>query len=97
MILKEFSEFFHKNKDNKPIKTLFLWIRNILEKEPETLVEKIIHAEIYIAKNKKGDFLLIGKSNTGRKLIENLYSFTLSLEQQEFSRWIHNKKPTDFS
>ena len=72
MILKAFSEYIQKNTDKNPIENLYEWIKITLEKIPKTHVEKIIHTEIYIAKNKHNCTLLIGKSETGRKLIEIL-------------------------
>ena len=53
-------------------------------------------SEIYIAKNKAEDFFMIGKSPSGRKLIDALYNFALSFEQQQYARWIHERKPQDF-
>ena len=53
-------------------------------------------SEIYIAKNKAEDFFMIGKSPSGRKLIDALYNFALSFEQQQYARSIHERKPQDF-
>lgn len=96
MIIKEFSDFLKENKEKPPVSLLFFWLKTKIETPAKNNVEKIIQKEIYIAKNKAGDFLLIGKSPSGRNLIKSLYNFALSFEQQELARWIHNKKPDDF-
>ena len=98
MILKEFSDYLQKeeNKEKSPVSLLIFWVKNKIEQPPKSNIDKIIQKEIYIAKNKAGDFLLIGKSPSGRTLIQSLYNFALSFEQQELARWLHNKKPQDF-
>lgn len=108
MILKEFSEFlqeyYEKNQntgegesaDKTPVFLLFFWLKKKIETPAQSNVDKIIQKEIYIAKNKPEDFLLIGKSPSGRKLINSLYTFALSFEQQQYARWIHERKPQDF-
>ncbi len=106
MILQEFADFLQEyyseenlNKNEKqktPVFLLFFWIKNKLEKPAKSNVDKIIQKEIYIAKNKVEDFLLIGKSPSGRNLIQSLYNFALSFEQQQYARWLHERKPDDF-
>ena len=96
MIIKEFSDFLKENKNKQPVSLLFFWLKTKIESPAKNNVDRIIQKEIYIAKNKAGDFLLTGKSPSGRNLIQALYNFALRFEQQEVARWIHNKKPNDF-
>ncbi|HIU87242.1 TPA: hypothetical protein IAD52_09770 [Candidatus Spyradomonas excrementavium] len=106
MILTEFSTFLQayyekydpiSDKNAKtPVFLLFFWVKNKLETPAKTNVDKILQKEIYIAKNKAEDFFMIGKSPSGRKLIDALYNFALSFEQQQYARWIHERKPQDF-
>lgn len=105
MILQEFSDFLQDYYDNikkestpekTPIFLLFFWVKNKIETPARSNVDKIIQKEIYIAKNKVDDFLLIGKSPSGRNLINSLYNFALSFEQQQYARWLHHQKPDDF-
>lgn len=101
MILTEFSKYLQEKEEeiiNKKscIKLLGSWIKVILEKNPRSNVEKIIHAEISLAKNKAGDYLLIAKSESGRTLTNALYNFALSYEQHVMKKWIEDRKPSDF-
>ncbi len=102
MILSEFAKYL-QNKEDEIIekksctKFLGLWLKSILEKKPKTNVEKIIHAEISLAKNKAGDFLLIAKSPSGQTLTNALYNFALSYEHHIMKKWLEDKKPVDFT
>lgn len=101
MILNEFSKFL-QNHDEEIInnksctKLLGQWIKIILEKNPKTNVEKIIHTELTLAKNKIGDYLIIAKSESGRTLTNALYNFAMSYEQHVLNKWLQDKKPKDF-
>ena len=86
MILKAFSEYIQAYKDdivtNKTTGTkLFCeWIRLVINKTPKKHVDKIVHKEIMLAENKVGDFLIVGKSESGRVLVNALYNYALSYE-----------------
>lgn len=102
MILKEFSKYLQENEqeivENKSCtRLLSVWIKSILEKKPKTNVEKIIHAEITLAKNEVGDYLLVAKSESGRTLTNALYNFALSYEQHVMKKWLKDKQPIDFT
>ena len=86
-----------KEKEETAIFLLNKWLKEKIETPAASNVDKIIQAEIYIAKNKYNDTLLIAKSESGRKLISTLYNFALSFEQQKLARWIHYKNATDFN
>lgn len=96
MILKEFSEFLQKNEEKPSVSLLYVWLKMKIESPAKSNVDKILQKEIYIAKNNVGNFLFIGKSPTGRNLIQSLYNFALSFEQQKMSRWVHNQKANNF-
>lgn len=96
MILKEFSQFLQDNLEESSVILLNKWLKLKIETPAISNVEKIIQKEIYIAKNKYNDCLLVGKGESGRRLIQALYNFSLSFEQQKLARWLHNKKPDDF-
>ena len=97
MIIKDFSEYLLKNYngEKKTVELLSVWIKEKIETPPKTLVDKVIQKEIYLAKNKKGEFFLIGKSDSGRILINALFNFALSFEQQDYARKIHKLKSSN--
>ncbi len=96
MILKDFSDFLKQNEEKPSVSLLYVWLKLKIESPAKTNVDKILQKEIYIAKNKTGNFLFIGKSPSGRNLIQSLYNFALSFEQQKMSRWVHNQKANNF-
>ena len=103
MILKEFSNYLKqfddditRNKTTAP-KVLCNWIKHVINKNPKNHVDKIVHKEIMLAENKCGDFLIVGKSESGRVLVNALYNYALSYENFLMSRWLENKKPKDFN
>ena len=49
-----------------------------------------------LAQNKSGDFLITGKSESGRILVKALYNYALSYEHYIMSKWLENKTPDDF-
>jgi len=102
MILSEFSKFLQDNEQEiieKKSCTMMLgtWVKGVLEQKPKNNVEKIIHQEIALAKNKVGDYLLVAKSESGRALTNALYNFALSYEQHVLKKWLQDKKPSDFA
>lgn len=101
MILTEFAKFLQENeqeivKKKSCTSLLGQWVKSVLEKNPKTNVEKIIHTEISLAKNNVGDYLLIAKSESGRVLTNALYNFALSYEQHVLKKWLQDKNPKDF-
>jgi hypothetical protein len=103
MILEEFSKYLQEHKeeivagDTTATKLLCEWIRQIIHQNPRENMDKIIHTEIMLAENKTGDFLIVGKSESGRTLVNALCNFALSYENYLMSRWLADKKPDDFT
>lgn len=103
MILNEFSKYIQsRNADiieNKATGTKILcdWIELVINKNPKNHVDKIVHKEIMLAKNKSGDFVIVGKSESGRVLVNALYNYALSYEQYILNKWLENKKAGDFT
>lgn len=103
MILQEFSKYLQKrnedliNNNITVTKLLCEWISFIINKTPKNNIEKIIHKEIMLAQNKSNDFLIVGKSESGRVLVNALYNFALSYENYIMQKWLSDKKPSDFS
>lgn len=102
MIITEFAKFLQEHEheiiEKKSCTSLLgQWIKSVLERKPKNNVEKIIHTEIALAKNKAGDYLLVAKSESGRTLTNALYNFALSYEQHVLNKWLQDKKPGDFN
>lgn len=103
MILTAFSKFLQEHNDelikNRTTTTKLLceWINYVTFKNPKTNIEKIVHREILFAKNNKGDFFIIGKSDSGRVLLKALNNFAISYENYLISKWLSDKKPKDFN
>ena len=103
MILKEFSIYLQeRNRDiisnrTSTTKLLCEWIKFVINKNPKNHVDKIVHREIMLAQNKSGDFFIVGKSESGRVLVNALYNFALSYEQYIMSKWLIDKNPEDFN
>lgn len=103
MILTAFSKYLQEHNEeliqNKTTTTKLLceWICYVTFKNPKTNIEKIVHREIMFSKNSKGDFFIIGKSNSGRILLNALNNFAHSYENYLVSKWLSDKKPKDFN
>ncbi|MEI8377034.1 MAG: hypothetical protein WCF95_00690 [bacterium] len=97
MIIQAFATYLQSFEEDIPSVILLSgWIKGILEKEPSNNIERVIHHEINHSKNKIGMFMMTGKGESGKRLLESLYNFALSYEGQKFSRWIHDKNANDF-
>lgn len=102
MILSEFSKYLQsRNEDitsnhSSGTKILCDWIKLVINKNPKNNVDKIVHKEIMLAENKSGDFFIVGKSESGRVLVNALYNYALSYEHYIMSKWLENKKANDF-
>lgn len=96
MIIEAFAEYIKKNKNEKEAQNILIeWLKDILSREPHNNTERAIHKEIAIEKI-EDKYQIKGKSQTGNILIESLYRYTISYENQKFSRWLHKIKASDF-
>lgn len=97
MILKSFSDFLKTNENLSATKALFAWLCSRRTNNPIENVDKIINKELYFARNKRNDVMVIAKSESGRTLMNALYNFALSYEQYKLAKWLHERKSTDFN
>ena len=94
MILGEFAKFLQLHNEEfltnktKPINLLQPWIKQIIEKNPKTNIEKIVHKEILYCENSQGEYLIIGKSDSGRTLVKALIEFAKSYDNYNQAKWI---------
>ena len=97
MILKAFSRYIQKfNADIPAVILLSKWLRENFSKKPKNNVERILQKETVFLKNQQGLFLIIGRSDSGRRLLESLYQYALSYDNYKFSKWVHKLKASDF-
>ena len=103
MILSEFAKYIQQFDEdiisNKTTATKLLcqWIKLVINKNPKNHADNIVHEEIMLAQNQQGDFIIVGKSESGRVLVNALSNYAISYENFLMSRWLENKKPKDFS
>lgn len=103
MILTEFSKYLQKhnneliNNETTTTKLLCEWVISVLQKNPKNNVAKIVHKEILLAKNSTNSFLILGKSDSGRILVNALYKFALSYENYLVAKFLTDKKPHHFN
>ena len=97
MIVKAFSEYLIKSDDSiSSVRVLEKWLNGVLTKKPGNKVEEIVHKEIELKSDDNLNLYFSGKSKSWRKLVESLYNYANSYEQQKFTRWVHNIKASDF-
>ena len=94
MILSQFAKFLQTHNDEilsrktTPLKLLPVWIKSVIEKNPKSNTEKIVHKEIMYAQNENGDYIIVGKSDSGRVLVSALIKFAKSYENYNHSKWL---------
>lgn len=101
MILNEYSKILQEHEQEivngkSSLEFLTEWLKQVLLRRPKTNIEKILHTEIALCKNKLGDYLLVAKSDSGRVLTKTLFEFSKSFERHVLRKWLENKSPKDF-
>ena len=89
MILKYFSEYLRTTNTPPTFEALFLWLKERLELPAKCHEDKIIQAEIFLAKNSHGKFFMIAKNKTGHNLTKSLYHYVLSCQNIQSARNKH--------
>jgi len=92
MILESFSKIIKRTNSKKYVKLLTLWLKKRISNPAKTKTDRIIQSECWYAKNRRGDFLIIPKSQTGRNLTQSLYNYIQSVENVDVSRFLHEHK-----
>lgn len=92
MILKEFSKYLQENKDRNSLILLNEWIIMRLHRPSLNKVDIILRTELYYAENNAKNTFIIAKSETGRTLLNALYSFALSFESYKKAKKLHDEK-----
>ncbi len=94
MILEEFVDYYHKNKNKKSQakEVLINWLKIELKNLPQENYQKVLHNELMIAKDES----IVPKNKQGENLLISLIRMTNILEEKEFESWTNNVKPKDF-
>lgn len=93
MIIKEFAKFLQLHNSElmthktTPLELLHVWLESVINKNPKNHVEKIVHKEIMYCKNNEGDYLIVGKSDSGRILVKALIEFAKSYDNYNNAKW----------
>lgn len=94
MILAEFSKYLQEHNEElltrqtTPIILLHEWLRTVINKNPKNNIDKIVHKEILYCENTNGDYLIVGKSDSGRILVSALIKFAKSYENYNNAKWL---------
>ncbi len=94
MILAQYAKFLQNHSEDlishktTPIELLGTWLYEIINKNPKTNIEKIIHKELMYAQNSDGEYLIVGKSDSGRKLATALTNFAQSYKNYNHIKWM---------
>ena len=112
MILEAFAKYLHVANPELPAPSVLArWLWERLSVPPETNVDKVLRCEISVVQkgrngsqtlrldsgNNGPDYIFQGNSESGRRLLNSLYHYSLSYEQQKWNRWVHQVKASDFN
>lgn len=94
MIIAEFSKYLQAHntellmRKTTPLKLLHEWLREVINKNPKNNIDKIVHKEIMYCENQQGDYLIVGKSDSGRVLVSALVKFAKSYDNYNQAKWM---------
>lgn len=100
MIIAEFSKYLQEHNDElmmrktTPLKLLHEWLKSVINKNPKNNIDKIVHKEILYCENENGDYLIVGKSDSGRVLVSALIKFAKSYDNYNHAKWIEMTERT---
>ena len=95
MIISEFAKYLQEHNEElltrktTPMRLLHEWLRAVINKNPKNNIDKIVHREILYCENENGDYLIVGKSDSGRVLVTALINFAKSYENYNHAKWVH--------
>jgi hypothetical protein len=94
MIISEFSKYLQNHNEElmtrktTPLKLLHCWLSEVINKNPKSNIDKIVHKEILYCENGNGDYLIVGKSDSGRVLVNALINFAKSYDNYNHAKWL---------
>ena len=110
-ILQEFSKYLQAADPRVPAKTVLAsWLFERLATCPKTLTDKVLHCELSISlleadaatdlsytSTEGNNYTFTSESKSGKRLLNSLYHYSLSYENQKWVRFIHKLKASDFN
>lgn len=100
MIISEFAKYLQEHNEElltrktTPMRLLHEWLRAVINKNPKNNIDKIVHREILYCENENGDYLIVGKSDSGRVLVTALINFAKSYENYNHAKWLELTEKT---
>lgn len=112
MILEAFSKYLQSSDpERSAVNVLVQWLWERLSMPAQNNVDRVIKHEIGIERDetKKAEelapfaesgeaarYTFVALSSSGSRLLNSLYEYAMSYEQQKWSRWVHCVKASDF-
>lgn len=108
MILEAFSLYLHDADPAVPASRILVrWLWERLTFPPQNNVDRVLRHEIAIethsVSSQSADgpippkYAFVTTTVSGRNLLKSLYEYSMSYEQQKWSRWVHCVKASDFN
>lgn len=111
VILEAFAKYLHQaDPQSSAEEILARWLWERLSVPPESNIDRVLHCELALLRSgyegrgalslysgRKGVvYVFAPLSESGRRLLKSLHQYSLSYEQQKWSRWVHYIKASDF-
>jgi hypothetical protein len=112
VILEAFAKYLHAADPELPAPSVLArWLWERLSLPPETNVDRVLRCEISLCPRARGGryalrletgsdgprYVFQANSESGERLLNSLYQYALSYEQQKWNRWVHRVKASDFN
>lgn len=108
MILEAFSRYLQEADPAVPASRILVrWLWERLTFPPQNNVDRVLRHEIAIEANAADPltsegplparYAFVTTTVSGRNLLKSLYEYSMSYEQQKWSRWVHCVKASDFN
>lgn len=111
MILEAFADYLRSADPVVPAESVLLrWLWEKLTLPAQNNVDRVLRSEITVERScekkiednqsdspTKTKFKFSPRSSSGRRLLKSLYEYSMSYEQQKWSRWVHRIKASDFN
>ncbi|MBY0360228.1 MAG: hypothetical protein K2W82_19665 [Candidatus Obscuribacterales bacterium] len=105
MILEAFATYLQAADPKVPAKeVLTRWLWERLTLPAQNNVDRVVRSELTVVRDSdsteysnQAHYYFNPISDSGRRLLATLYEYSMSYEQQKWSRWVHSLKASDFN